>query len=261
MELSVTGDLLVRETSPAVLTVTLNRPAQHNSLTQGLLEEIHAALDRAERAPDCRLVVLEGSDGVFCSGMDFEEAAAPAWGSRSGEAFLGLLKRFTSIPRVVVSKVDGRVAGGGVGLAAASDFVYATERSQFSLPEALWGLLPCCVLPFLIRRVGFQKAYSMALSTLPVGAAQAERIHLVDQLCEPPDEAIRKLSFRLSKLEEATIRELKRYCARLWTLSEETENAALDQLARLMSSTVVQRNLADFVQRGTFPWERLPGEA
>ena len=83
--------LQVRETSAAVLTVTLDRPERHNSLTLRLLEEIHAALDGAERAPDCRLVVLEGSDGAFSSGMDFEEAADPCREARGGESFLGLL--------------------------------------------------------------------------------------------------------------------------------------------------------------------------
>src|SRR5262245_7328835 len=104
----------------------------------GTIKELHAALDEAERSPDCRVLVLEGGDGVFCTGLNLEEAAATTTPEEGGAEFFALLKRFTTTPRAVVAKVDGKVSGGGVGLAAASDFVYATERSTFGLPEALW---------------------------------------------------------------------------------------------------------------------------
>ncbi|HEX4954742.1 MAG TPA: enoyl-CoA hydratase-related protein [Thermoanaerobaculia bacterium] len=250
--------LLVRATAPAVLTLTLDRPAQGNGLTPALLREIQAALDQAEATTACRMVVLEGRDGVFSTGMDFEQAAAEDGGSDGGAAFLALLERLTRLPRVVVAKVDGRAAGGGVGLAVACDFVFATERSQFSLPEALWGLLPCCVLPFLIRRVGFQKAYAMTLATLPIGAAEAERIHLVDQRTEDPDEPIRRLAFRLSKIDPTTLGRAKRHFCSLWSLSPEVERAALAELAELMASPLVRRNIAAFVRERKLPWETSP---
>src|SRR5204863_9100504 len=122
---------------------------------------------------------------------------ATSLADRGGAAFFGLLRRFTTVGRVIVSIVDGRVTGGGVGLVAASDLVYATERSSFGLPEALWGLLPCCVLPFLIRRVGYQPAYAMALSTQPVSAQEALRSHLVDAVADDPTALVRRLAARV----------------------------------------------------------------
>jgi polyketide biosynthesis enoyl-CoA hydratase PksH len=154
-----------------------------------------------------------------------------------------------------VSTVDGRVAGGGVGLAAASDFVYATGRSTFALPEALWGLLPCCVLPFLIRRVGFQKAYAMTLSTQPVSAAEAAGCHLVDHVADSPEDAVRRLAYRLSKLDGVVIGEAKRYLATLWEVSKETERTAVAELDRLMATPAVRGRLAEYATAGTFPWE------
>jgi polyketide biosynthesis enoyl-CoA hydratase PksH len=166
-----------------------------------------------------------------------------------------LLKRLVTLPRVIISVVDGRASAGGVGIVAASDFVFATERSQFSLPEALWGLLPCCVLPFLMRRVGFQKAYMMTLSTQPVTAEQARQFHLADEVSDQPELLVRKVAFRLSRLDPSTLRSLKSYFGKLWVLSEETERTALSELTRLMSSPVVQRNIANFVANRRFPWE------
>jgi polyketide biosynthesis enoyl-CoA hydratase PksH len=225
------------------------------TIDEAAIAEIHDALDAAEAAPACRILVLEGGDGVFCTGLNLEGAAAQD-ASDGGAAFFGLLKRFTTTPRAIVAQVDGRAAGGGVGLAAASDFVSASERSDFSLPEALWGLLPCCVLPFLIRRTGFQKAYTMTFSTQPVSAAEAERFHLVDAVADDPRALLNRLAYRLAKLDESIIKDMKGYFREMWILSDEVEATAVKEFSRLMSTPEVRRRLTDYATRKRFPWER-----
>lgn len=242
-----------------VLRVTLNRPERHNGINGELLAGLHAALDRAEHSPACRVVVLQGAGGVFSTGMDFTEASRDEAGeeiaAHGGERFYGLLKRFSSCSRVIVSVVDGRAVGGGVGLVSASDLVFATPRSSFALPEALWGLLPACVLPFLIRRTGFQPAYAMTLSTLPVQAAEAARSGLVDELTDDTELAVRRLGNRLARLDTSTVRETKDYFRRLWIVDDATERTAVAEFARMMSSPVVRGRIGDFAAHQRFPWE------
>ncbi|MHB8523317.1 MAG: enoyl-CoA hydratase/isomerase [Limisphaerales bacterium] len=250
--------LIVRQ-APRLLSLTISRPERGNSINSTLIRELGAALDEAERSADCRTVVLEGAPGLFCTGMDFQEAAAQP-GAEARETthaaeYLNLLKRFTLSPKVIVSRVDGKVIAGGVGLVAASDLVIATSRAEFSLSEALWGLLPCCVLPFLIRRIGFQKAYAMTLTTKPISASEALAIHLADELAEDLDEAVRKLALRLNLLDENTISDLKRYFRKLGSITPEIEELAVAEITRLASLPRVQRNIANYVTRGTFPWE------
>ncbi|WP_406284362.1 enoyl-CoA hydratase-related protein [Streptomyces sp. NBC_00209] len=245
---------------PGILRVALHRPGRSNSIDPVMIAELHQALDLAEANDDCRLVVIEGGDGVFSTGMDLVEAGGSelpddASAREGAERFLGLLRRFTTIPRIVVAKVDGQAAGGGVGLVAAADFVYATERSRFSLPEALWGLLPCCVAPFLIRRTGFQKAYAMTLSTQPVDALRAASFQLVDEVAEDPEPLVRRLAFRSSKLDGVTLGDLKRYYRRQWFLSDAHEEAAVEEFARLITSDGVRGRLQDFAQHQRLPWE------
>lgn len=249
---AIRSETIATDKEPGLLRVVLRR----SSIDGALLSDLQDALDVAERSRECRVILLQGEGGVFCTGMDLDEAARQPLDEHTGAAFMGLLKRFTSIPRAVVSCVDGRAMGGGVGLVAASDFVFATERSQFVLPEALWGLLPCCVLPFLIRRTGFQTAYTMTLSTQPVGAREAERFHLVDQVTDKPEPVLRRLLFRLARLDPVTIADLKRYCGQLWTLSEETEALALDEFSRLLASPLVRRRIGAYATGRTLPWER-----
>ncbi|NEC18255.1 enoyl-CoA hydratase-related protein [Streptomyces parvus] len=249
---------------PEALRIVIDRPEQDNSINGELIEDLHAALDLAEADPALRLVVLEGAGPVFCSGMDFADAArdGAAGGGRTlptegGRAFYGLLKRFTALPRIVVSVVDGRVTGGGVGLVAASDFVYASEHSSFALPEALWGLLPCCVTPFLIRRIGFQPAYAMTLSTLPVTAARAAELRLVDEVTDGAERALRRLASRITKIDASVIADGKRYFARMGTSPEELEEVAVTEFARLMSSPAVHDRIAGFATERRMPWETV----
>ena len=242
------------------MTVTIARPERANSINATLLHELNAALTAAEQSPDCRLFVLEGAPGVFCTGMDFQEAAASTSASSAETvdiaAYMELLKRFTTTSRVVIAKLDGKVIAGGVGLAAAADIVIATERTMFSLSEALWGLLPCCVIPFLIRRVGFQKAYHMTLTTRTFTATEAQAMGLVDELTAQPDEALRKLSLRLNLLEDQTLLDLKSYFRKMWIITGEMEQTAVREIERLTLQPHVQRNIANFAASGTFPWER-----
>jgi polyketide biosynthesis enoyl-CoA hydratase PksH len=204
--------------------------------------------------------VLRGEPGCFCTGLDFQETAdqadIPVSDTVEIERFMDLLRRLTLSPKIIVSVVDGKVIAGGVGFVAASDLVLSTKRSEFSLSEALWGLLPCCVVPYLIRRIGFQKSYSMTITTRPISAEEAHRVNLVDELTENPEESLRKLALRLNLLDEETISDLKRYFRKMWIVTSEMEQAAIQEISRLSAQPRVKRNIADFVERGLFPWHR-----
>jgi polyketide biosynthesis enoyl-CoA hydratase PksH len=186
--------------------------------------------------------------------MDVVEASRTESSGRA-DAFFGLLQRFASIPRLVVACVDGRVSGGGVGLVAASDLVHSTERGVFGLPEAMWGLLPFSVLPFLVRRVGFQVAYSMTLTTLPVTAAEALRWRLVDEVSPDPAALVRKVTARLSKVDDTVVGEAKRYFAALHPITEETKQHAVAEFDRLAGAPRVRERFARFATTGRYPWE------
>nr|WP_294549458.1 enoyl-CoA hydratase-related protein [uncultured Rhodopila sp.] len=226
-----------------LITVTLSRPEQGNAINRTMLRELDAALAQAENCAICHAVVLQGGDGVFCDGMDLTETTVES------AAFLALLRRFTLSPKVIVAAVDGRVTGGGVGLAAASDLVVATPRSYFSLPEALLGLLPACVLPYLIRRIGFQRAYRMALSTQPVAADQALAWTLVDEVGENPGETVRRLLRRSAQVHPETIGALKRYAGELAAIDSTTEQRAAAELSRLLETPQAQAAIAAMRQR------------
>ncbi len=257
MEIFMNYNTLLIKESEAYVTITMNRPSRRNSLSQEMVSELNSVLQIVKTSPGYRVVILEGRDGVFCTGLDFEEIAMEQSNVDEIELtrmYMNTLRCFSLIPRVVISKVDGQVMAGGVGLVAASDLAIATSRSQFSLSEILWGLLPSMVVPYLIRRVGFQKAYSMTLTTLPIYAEEALRINLVDELSDSPDESIKRLCQRLLRLDDWAIGNMKQYFRNTWIINEKMEEAAVNETSKLVSHPKVRKNIDDFVKHKIFPW-------
>lgn len=238
---------------PFGIRITLNRLKEQNSINLLLIQELGQVLDSVEQDTDCRVIILSGQQGVFCTGMDFKESNHQF---SSGADYMKLLRRFSLMQKVIIAEVDGIVMAGGIGLMAACDLVVATPRSQFSLPEALWGLLPANVLPYLIRRIGYQKAYQLTLTTQTITAAEALECHLIDELTETLDDSIRRYLIRVVRLDGETIQNMKAYFRRLWIITESMEEMAVAELGKLISSTKVQENIRNFVEHQKFPWEK-----
>lgn len=249
------------EAAAPCLRVVINRPQERNALNSILLTELQDLFSQLEKQSQYKIIVLASHGGFFCTGMDFKElvdnlahdqSISPQWANGN---YMQLLRHMSQSSKVIFAEVDGVAMAGGIGILAACDFVIATNRSQFSLPEALWGLLPAQVLPYLIRRIGFQKAYQMTLSTQTLNAHEALECKLVDEVTDQPQEVIRKYLLRISRLEPDTIRELKEYFRKMWIINESMEELAAKELHRLVSSKRVQTNILNYVVDKKFPWE------
>lgn len=255
--------ILVEQT-PEVMRITINRPEHRNSINLEFLRELNEALDIAEENCSCKIVILEGHKSFFCIGMDFEQAVAVENsgtdnGYSSTAKYMGTIRRLSLLPKIVIAKVEGEVMAGGVGIAAASDIVVASPDAQFSLSEALWGLLPSMVIPYLIRRVGYQKAYSMTLTTMPVTALEAFRFSLVDYINDEPEAEIQRILRRILKLEQNTVRNMKQYFRKMWIISDEMEENAILKTSELMNELEVRENILNFQKYRIFPWEKNMG--
>lgn len=223
------------------------------SITHGFLEELNQVMDLAEQREDIKVITLEGQKGLFCTGMDFQEAQK----GKSDDLFYHTMKRFTVIPKYIIAKVDGKAIGGGVGLAAASDIVLASKQAEFSLSEAIWGLLPCMVMPFLMRRTGFQTAYRMTITTMPVGCLEAYEHKLADYQCDDVDAECRKIQRRIMRMSCSIIGEAKQYCNCVFQDNEHNEQKlAVDEFNKLFESKDVQENIFNYVTYKKFPWEK-----
>jgi len=154
-----------------------------NVLNPDSIKQILDQLEKCEQA-NVRFVVLIGEEKVFCNGLDI------AWVANGEELKVGqamnlyatFLKKLQVGKFISVALVNGRVAGGGMGLVCACDYVIAEESSTFSLPEGLLGLIPGMILPALLNRLSPQCIKKMVFTGKKYSAITAIEFGIVDEI-------------------------------------------------------------------------------
>lgn len=185
--------------------ITINRPKVHNALSKRVLCELERALLEIDSNKNFRALILTGAgDKSFVAGADLAEMKS--FGPLEAEAFSALGHRvFDLIGALripVIAAVNGYALGGGLELALACDFIYASENASFGLVETKLGLIPGFGgIARLARRVGTAYAKEMIFAAAQINASEALRIGLVNRLVGEGEvlEAARNLSEKIGE--------------------------------------------------------------
>jgi enoyl-CoA hydratase/carnithine racemase len=190
--------LLTAESVAGVVHLTLNRPQKRNALSQQLLAELHAELERIAADTSARVVVLAAAGPVFCSGHDLADMVG-----RSEDEYRAVfslcsqvMQQFRRLPQPVIARVQGPATAAGCQLVAACDLAVAVEEATFATPGVKIGLF--CTTPMvpLVRAVPPKAAMEMLLTGKPVSARQALAWGLVNRVVEASllDDAVREFT-------------------------------------------------------------------
>jgi len=171
-----------------VATLTLNRPAARNALSEPLIVELQQALAAIDADPSVRVVVLRASGPAFCSGHDLRELR-----SRSDRIWqLGLFRRcgdlMLAIVRLrvpVIARIHGMATAAGCQLVASCDLAIASDEARFATPGVNIGLFCSTPMVALSRAVGRKKALEMLLTGQALSAAEAAEAGLVNRVVGP----------------------------------------------------------------------------
>lgn len=184
-------DNLLLERDDAIAIVTINRPKVLNALDVATLDEIRRAMLELLRDANVRAIVLTGSgDRAFAAGADVRELAvqSPAGlreQARAGQHVFSLIEQ---LGKPVVAAINGYALGGGCELAMACTLRVAADSAQIGQPEITLGLIPGYGgTQRLPRLVGKGRALELLLVGSPIGAAEAERIGLVNRVVPRAD--------------------------------------------------------------------------
>ena len=148
--------------SEGVATLSIQRPAVSNAIDITIIRAIHVALDQIQKADSgARAVVITGSDGVFCSGLDLHSIDLKTEQARQRAHFEmrrfmdPLILRLSGFRYPIVAAVNGAAVGAGMSLALASDIIVIGESAYFCPSFARLGLVPDAGITFhLARRIG-----------------------------------------------------------------------------------------------------------
>jgi methylglutaconyl-CoA hydratase len=177
-----------------VARVTLDRPDRHNAFDEALIEALTTCFEALGQDPGVRAIILSGNGKSFCAGADIGwMRRAGSWTEAENRAdalrLSNMLLAIDTCPKPVIARVQGAVAGGGVGLVACADMAVAIETAQFRLSEVRLGLTPATISPFVIARIGAAQARRWFLTAEGFGAGQARDIGLINETAADDDAA------------------------------------------------------------------------
>jgi enoyl-CoA hydratase/carnithine racemase len=234
------------ELTPAV--VRLPEDLHPVSVAQLALE-----LDAAIASPAPAVALVGASDDTFCLGLAVgdQHKGAPAT-----DAFSTVLATMHWSSKPLIAVVDGRAIGGGMGLTCACDWVVATERSTFALPELLWGLVPAIIWPVITDRMAPHVARQWTLTAHTRSAAEGLAVGLVDDLVvgDQLDPAVRRATRMLRRLDPAALVRLRSWAraSRQQDLTVALRRGAA-MTAEMMLLPEVRHRWEAFA-RGDAPW-------
>ncbi|MDO5705906.1 MAG: crotonase/enoyl-CoA hydratase family protein, partial [Paracoccus sp. (in: a-proteobacteria)] len=173
-----------------VATLWLARADKHNALSAQMIADLTQAAKQLGDDPAVRAVVLAAEGKSFCAGGDLgwmrEQIAADAETRAAGARNLAMmLNALNTLPKPLIARVHGNAFGGGVGMMAVSDVVIAADTATFGLTEVRLGLIPATIGPYVLARMGEDKARRVFFSARLFGAAEAERLNLVSRVVAP----------------------------------------------------------------------------
>ena len=191
-------EVLQDQIEEGVVRLTLNRPKTLNSLSVGLVDDLHDRLARIEHDASVRVVVITGAGRGFCSGIDLNGYGVPAGYEDQGNVqqglatqrqIVGLVQRIRRLPQVVIAAVNGPAAGGGLALVLASDVRIASESADFMVAFSQIGVTGCDIGTswMLPRLVGAGRAHELILTGRRFDAAEALEMGLLARVV-PADE-------------------------------------------------------------------------
>ncbi|OGU18447.1 MAG: enoyl-CoA hydratase [Geobacteraceae bacterium GWC2_53_11] len=182
---------LLIETVDGITTLTVNRPQVLNALNSEVVQELECALYELDLDSAVKAVVVTGAgEKAFVAGADIKEMAGMSSFdahdfSRRGQRLMLLMERMR---KPVIAAVNGYALGGGLELALACDFIYASEKAKFGFPEVGLGVIPGFGgTQNLARLIGPNKANELVFSGRIIGAAQACEWGIVNELCAPEE--------------------------------------------------------------------------
>jgi enoyl-CoA hydratase/carnithine racemase len=182
--------VLLRETVGKIVVLTLNRPEARNSLSEGLIADLHAALSDIHADKSVRAVVIAANGPAFSAGHDMKEMTARRADADRGRAYFAhimnacsaMMQAIVGLPKPVVAAVQGVATAAGCQIVASCDLAVASEAASFATPGVDIGLFCSTPMVALSRNVPRKQAMEMLLTGEPISATRAREIGLVNHV-------------------------------------------------------------------------------
>ncbi|HVP06507.1 MAG TPA: enoyl-CoA hydratase-related protein [Candidatus Acidoferrum sp.] len=169
--------------------IFFNRPEIHNAFNATVITEMAELFGSIDKDDEIRVVVLTGAGKSFCAGADlnwmrsvihqsFEQNLSEA------NALADLFYQIYTFKRPVIGKINGAAIGGGTGFVAVCDIAVAAKSAKFSFSEVKIGVVPACIGPYVIRKIGEGKARELFITGERMDSNRAFQVGLVNRVVD-----------------------------------------------------------------------------
>ncbi len=200
-----------------IATIEFSHPAS-NSLPSHLLKDLAETIHELGKNEAIRVIVLKSSgERAFCAGASFDELLAitdKKMGEKFFSGFAHVINAIRQCPKFILGRVHGKTVGGGVGLAAAADYCFATKYASIKLSELSIGIGPFVIGPAVIRKIGVSAFSQLSIQATqwktPQWALEKGLFHEVFETTEAMDTAINNLAQQLAKSNPEAMKKMKK---------------------------------------------------
>lgn len=238
-------------TQDSIAIITFSHP-KSNSLPSALLRTLAKEITDVSGNSGIKAIVLRSEgDKAFCAGASFDEMKAVSDAPSGKEFFSGFAKvilAMTRAPQFVITRVQGKVTGGGVGLVAASDYVLAVDDASLKLSELAVGLGPFVIGPVVERKVGRGPFAAMSIDADWRDAAWAERHGLYSRVFRGPSDMDKALAKLIEFLIGANPEAITQFKRTLWADTGDWEQL-LDRRAAISGALVLSAHTRAAIER------------
>ena len=245
----------------SVATVMLNRPEKRNAISYELIDDVLRALAEVESS-SAQILIVTGAGKAFCSGMDLGNLRSitgrtPEENQSDSASMARLFRTIYEFPKVTIAAVNGPALAGGCGVATLCDFTLASTGAKFGYTEVRIGFVPAIVSTFLLRQIGEKQARDLLLSGRIIGAEEAFRLGLANEIVEPGKllDRVRELAASLLRNSPASLLATKRLLPRISSDSLDRQiAAAIDENARIRTTADFREGVSSFLEKRSPRW-------
>ncbi|MBW6490663.1 MAG: enoyl-CoA hydratase/isomerase family protein [Lentimicrobium sp.] len=251
------------ELNASVGTIWLNRPQIHNAFNEVMISEVLEIFTEINKMDNIRVVLLRGRGKSFCAGADLNwmrDVAKYSYDQNYKES-LQLSDCFYAIYnccKPTIAVVHGAAIGGANGLLSACDMAVCEDDAVFSLSEVKIGIVPACISPYVIKRVGEYGARELMLTGRRINGKEAERFRLVNYSM-PASELDAYLSNLIALLMSSGPKAMSQCKTLIDQVSnkitlEEALSYTAEMIAEIRASEEGQEGMAAFLEKRKALW-------
>ena len=236
-----------------IATIEFFHPEQ-NSLPGAILAQLANTISEAGKNPEVKVILLKsGGDRTFCAGASFQELIAindAETGKVFFSGFANVINAMRKCPKFILGRIQGKTVGGGVGIAAATDYCMATKFASIKLSELNVGIGPFVVSPAIERKMGVSAISQIAIDAntfYEANWAKEKGLYAnVFESIEELDEAVQQFAEHLCTYNPEAMLEMKKV---FWRGTEDWDNLLAERSAisgRLVLSDFTKEKLQKF---------------